>query len=88
MLTQLQLSGKLNDLVGILLGGWTDCGPMDTKNPENNLSLETVFEEILSPLNIPILKDLTCGHVLPTMSLPLGKTVTIDATNKTIRVVG
>lgn len=88
MLTQLALSGKLQQLSGILLGGWTDCGPMDVNNEENNLSLEEVFEEILVPLNIPILKDVTCGHVLPTMSLPLGKTVAIDATNKTIRVVG
>ena len=88
MLTQLSLSGKLQQLSGIVLGAWTDCGPMDVNNAENNLSLDTVFEEILVPLNIPILKDVTCGHVLPTMSLPLGKTVTIDATNKSIRVVG
>ncbi|MBD8034478.1 MULTISPECIES: S66 peptidase family protein [Solibacillus] len=88
MLTQLSTSGKLNELAGILLGGWTDCGPMDAKNPENNLDLITVFEEILAPLNIPILMNVTCGHMLPTMSLPLGKTITMDATNKTIRVVG
>ncbi len=88
MLTQLRLSGKLDGLAGIILGAWTDCGPMDTNNPENNLSLETVFDEILVPLGIPIISNVTCGHVLPTMSLPLGKTVTIDAQNKTIRVVG
>jgi muramoyltetrapeptide carboxypeptidase len=88
MLTQLKLSGKLDQVAGILLGAWTDCGPMDTKNPENNLPLETVIDEILTPLNVPILMNVTCGHVLPTMSLPLGKTVTIDATKKTIHVVG
>ncbi|MGN7479304.1 S66 peptidase family protein [Solibacillus silvestris] len=88
MLTQLALSGKLHELSGILLGSWTDCGPMDTKNPENNLSLETVFGEILVPLNIPILKNVTCGHILPTMSLPLGRSIELDATNKVIRVVG
>lgn len=87
MLTQLQMSGKLDGLAGIILGSWTNCGPMDIKNPENNLSLETVFDEILSPLNIPILSNVTCGHVLPTMSLPLGKIVEMDATNKTIRVI-
>lgn len=88
MLTQLKLSGKLDQVAGILLGAWTDCGPMDKKNPENNLSLETVIDEILTPLNVPIIMNVTCGHVLPTMSLPLGKTVTMDATNKTIHVVG
>ena len=88
MLTQLKLSGKLDEVAGILLGAWTDCGPMDTKNPENNLTLETVIDEILTPLNVPLLMNVTCGHVLPTMSLPLGKTVTMDATKKTIHVVG
>ena len=88
MLTQLKLSGKLDQVAGIVLGAWTDCGPMDTKNPENNLTLETVIDEILTPLNVPLLMNVTCGHVLPTMSLPLGKTVTMDATKKTIYVVG
>lgn len=88
MLTQLKLAGKLDACVGIILGAWTDCGLLDTKNPENNLTLEQVFAEILVPLNIPIVADVTCGHVLPTMSLPLGKKVTINATNKTIEVVG
>lgn len=88
MLTQLKLAGKLDQVAGILLGAWTDCGPMDRKNPENNLTLETVIDEILTPLNVPILMNVTCGHVLPTMSLPLGKTVMMDATKKTIQVVG
>ena len=61
---------------------------MDKNNPENNLTLETVIDEILTPLNVPLLMNVTCGHVLPTMSLPLGKTVTVDATKKTIHVVG
>jgi muramoyltetrapeptide carboxypeptidase len=88
MLTQLQLSGKLNGLAGIILGAWTDCGPPNPKQPENSLRLETIIDEILTPLQIPTLMNVTCGHVLPTMSLPLGKTVALDATNKTIRVVG
>lgn len=31
MLTQLKLAGKLDACAGIMLGAWTDCGPMDTK---------------------------------------------------------
>ncbi len=88
MLTQLKLAGKLDQCTGIILGAWTDCGPLDRKNPENNLTLQQVFDEILAPLGIPILADITCGHVLPTLSLPLGKTVKLDATNQTIEVVG
>ena len=32
--------------------------------------------------------DITCGHVLPTMTLPLGKTITMNADTKTIKVIG
>lgn len=87
MLTQLKLAGKLDELVGILLGAWTNCGPENPKHPEHSLSLQTIFQEILGPLNIPIIKDITCGHCLPTMSLPLGRTITIDTENQWIKVI-
>lgn len=88
MLTQLKLAGKLDQCAGIILGAWTDCGPLDRNNPENNLTLQQVFDEILAPLGIPVLAGVTCGHVLPTLSLPLGKTVSLDASKQTIEVVG
>lgn len=88
MLTQLKLAGKLNDAAGIILGGWTNCGPQNPNHPEESLRLQTIFEEILAPLNIPILMDVACGHCLPTMSLPLGRIITINSELKTIEVVG
>ncbi|QCR33059.1 LD-carboxypeptidase [Lysinibacillus sp. SGAir0095] len=87
MLTQLKLSGKLDDAVGILLGAWTNCGPQDANRPEHSLRLKTIFEEILVPLNKPILMDIACGHCLPTMSLPLGRTITVNTETKIIEVI-
>ena len=87
MLTQLKLSGKLDEVSGILLGAWTNCGPQNPKRPEHSLRLRTIFEEILVPLNKPILMDIACGHCLPTMSLPLGRTIFFDTETKTIEVV-
>ena len=87
MLTQLKLAGKLDDVAGLLLGAWTNCGPENPKRPEHSLSLRTVFQEILGPLKKPIIMDITCGHCLPTMSLPLGRTITMDTVNQTIKVV-
>ena len=88
MLTQLLLAGKLHDAAGILMGAWTNCRPQNPNRTEQSLSLETIFNEILVPLNIPIIKDVACGHCLPTMSLPLGRIVTMDADLKVIQVVG
>lgn len=87
MLTQLKLAGKLDDVAGILLGAWTNCGPENPEKPAHCLSLQTIFQEILVPLGKPIIAELTCGHCLPTMSLPLGRTVTMDADNLRIQVV-
>ncbi|MGE7694073.1 S66 peptidase family protein [Lysinibacillus sp. NPDC094177] len=87
MLTQLKLAGKLDEAAGILLGAWTNCGPENPKHPEHSLSLQTIFQEILGPLNKPIIKDIACGHILPTMSLPLGRTITMDTENQMIKVI-
>ncbi|MDI7740656.1 LD-carboxypeptidase [Lysinibacillus fusiformis] len=87
MLTQLKLAGKLDDAAGILLGAWTNCGPQNPNRPEHSLRLQTIFEEILVPLNKPILMDVACGHCLPTMSLPLGRTITFNTETKTIEVI-
>jgi muramoyltetrapeptide carboxypeptidase len=88
MLTQLKLAGKLDEAQGLLLGAWTNCGPENPKHPERSLSLNTIFEEILKPLKKPILMDLACGHCLPTMSLPLGRTITVHAETQKIKVIG
>ncbi|MFC5557724.1 LD-carboxypeptidase [Ureibacillus thermophilus] len=88
MLTQLKQAGKFDDAAGILLGGWTNCGPQNPEKPEQSLRLLTIFEEILVPTGKPILMDITCGHVLPTMTLPLGKKITFNTETKTIKVIG
>jgi muramoyltetrapeptide carboxypeptidase len=88
MLTQLKLAGKLDDAAGILLGAWTNCGPQNPDKPEQSLRLHTIFEEILVPTGKPILMDITCGHVLPTMTLPLGKKISFNTELRMIKVMG
>lgn len=88
MLTQLKLAGKLDDAAGIFLGAWTNCGPQNPDKPEQSLRLHTIFEEILVPTGKPILMDITCGHVLPTMTLPLGKKISFNTELRMIKVMG
>lgn len=87
MLTHLKLAGKFDDVAGILLGDWTDCGPQNPERPEQSLRLQTIFEEILVPTGKPILMDVACGHCLPTMSLPLGRTITFNTDRQIIEVI-
>ena len=83
MLTQLRNAGKLDDCAGILLGYWTDCEP---EYPDRTLTIPEIIEEVVLPAGKPVLSGLACGHSLPTMSLPLGATVVMDADAKTLEV--
>ena len=76
MLTQLRNAGKFRDCAGILLGAWTDCPP---EYPEKTLLLPEIFRQLIVPAGKPTLADIPCGHVLPTMTLPLGRLCTLDA---------
>lgn len=84
MLTQLRNAGKFDQCAGVLLGAWTDCVPED---PEKTLELPQIFRELILPAGKPVLGDLACGHILPTMSLPLGAEVYMDADAKTLEVL-
>lgn len=83
MLTQLRNAGKFDDCAGILLGAWTDCVP---EYPEKTLLLPEIFRQLLVPAGKPILMDIPCGHCLPTLALPLGARVRMDADSKTITI--
>ena len=81
MLTQLRNAGKFRDCAGIILGAWTDCPP---EYPEKTLVLPEIFEQLIVPAGKPAIMDVACGHVLPTLSLPLGRMCTLDAVRCTI----
>lgn len=83
MLTQLRNAGKFDDCDGLLLGDWTDCVP---ERPELTLTLEEIIRETILPAGKPVLSGLPAGHSLPTMSLPMGATVSMDADAKTLEV--
>lgn len=82
MLTQLRNAGKFSDCAGILLGAWTDC-----ILEEPALTLEQIFRELIVPAGKPTLMNLPCGHALPSMALPLGAAMVLDADQKTLEVL-
>jgi muramoyltetrapeptide carboxypeptidase len=84
MLCQLKNAGKFKDCAGILLGYYTHCA---AEHPESSLTLEQVFEELIVTAHKPALMNLACGHSLPSMSLPLGKKVQMNAGSGKITVL-
>lgn len=67
-LTQLLLTGKLEGIRGFILGDFKDCEPSST----DAMTLEEVFHDRLSGLNVPIISNLRSGHCRPMVTLPLG----------------
>lgn len=81
MLIQMRQAGKFRDAAGVIIGAWTDCGE---KDPDAEFPLMDILEDIFGKLDIPVVMNFRCGHCLPTASLPLGATVTIDNGKMTI----
>lgn len=84
MLTQLRNAGKFRDCAGVLLGAWTDCVP---EHADRTLSLDEIFNELIVSAGKPVLSGLACGHILPTMSLPIGAALAMDADREILEVL-
>lgn len=82
MINHLRLAGKFEDCAGIILGAYTDC---EASDPEASLSLKQIFDDLM-PQNKPVIMQYSCGHCLPTMSLPMGAAACLDADKKLLQI--
>ena len=83
-LSQLRLAGKLDILAGVLLGQFTDCEPAPG---QSSLTLDDIFAEYFSCLDIPVLGNFPTGHTPDNATLPLGVTAELDATAKQLTIL-
>lgn len=83
-LTQLRNAGVFDQCAGVVLGYWTRCQGSGER-PE--LSVEEIVEELLGGLRKPVLAHVPCGHELPSMALPLGARVGLDADRQRLEVL-
>lgn len=82
MLNQLRLSGKLSQCSGIIVGEF-----LELNRVEDTLTLEEVIEDIITPLKIPTVSGLRCGHGPYKTTIPIGTEVSLDADNCIITVL-
>lgn len=76
MLAQLQLSGILDGLAGIVLGGFTGGEPQPGKS---SLTMDEVFEDYVSDLGIPVATGLRYGHFSDKVAVPIGALARLEA---------
>lgn len=87
MLTQLRLSGKLQEAAGIIFGECSDCRPRDFKPGFlSTFTLGEVLDNILGPLPIPVLSGLTIGHTSDQLTLPMGVMASLDTEAGTLTI--
>jgi muramoyltetrapeptide carboxypeptidase len=76
MLQQLKLSGKFDEVRGIVFGEMTDC----VQHSDQGYRIQDVLAECTADLNIPVMFGLPSGHSpRGNLTLPLGVTATLDA---------
>lgn len=83
MLSTLKLSGALDRLAGVVLGGFTKCEPGDGNY--GTLTLDEVFDDYFKPLNVPVYSGALFGHIKRKFTLPVGLEVEMDADAGTLR---
>jgi muramoyltetrapeptide carboxypeptidase len=84
MLSTLKLSGALDKLAGVVLGGFTNCGPGEGYG---TLTLDEVFDDYFLPLNVPVLRGAQFGHIKKKWTLPIGLPAEMDAQAGTLRLL-
>ncbi len=84
MLTQLTLSGKLQQCKGIILGQFTNCS---LPHYERSLTLNQVIKDKILSLNKPTMLNLQSGHSYPKLTLPIGSQIKLDFKNGIIQVL-
>ena len=76
LLTHLRLSGLLDDLTGLIAGGFEECGEIS--------SINCLLLDIAGDLHIPVVVGLPVGHGQENITLPLGLPVTLDTDSMTL----
>ena len=76
MLAQLQMAGILDQLAGLVFGGFTGY---ELEPGKPTLTMQEVFEDYVSDLGIPVATDLRYGHFPEKVAIPIGVRARLDA---------
>lgn len=83
LLSQLRLSGALDEVRAIILGDFLGCDAMQGV-PPSPLSYRDVLRDCLFPLSIPVLEGAPIGHGSRNRALPIGVTCRLDIRQGTL----
>lgn len=79
MFSQLHVAGVLNNVAGLVIGNFTECTAkhFDSKN----VTTEDLIDFWCARIKVPCIKNFPYGHIENRYVLPIGQSVTLDASN-------
>ena len=87
-LNHLIRAGKLDNAAGFVFGTDVNLKPQTVpEEVESSLSIEEMLDELIAPLGIPAISNVPVGHGKHIATMPLGATVRVDGTGKTLEVL-
>lgn len=78
----LKLAGVFNKIGGVILGKHEQYNDLGTGRRPHEILLE-----VLGDAHFPILADFDCCHTHPMLTMPIGRTVRLDASAKTVTLL-
>lgn len=81
LLMHLIHAGKFNDCAGVIVGECSNCPDAYGKNFEN------LINEVLVPLNKPLMTNLASGHGYYKMAIPIGAMANLNTIDNTLTIL-
>jgi muramoyltetrapeptide carboxypeptidase len=79
MLTHLNLSGRLKNIRGVIIGKLKGCG--------SPAEIEALLHETFDPYGIPVVRDLPFGHQGNNLLMPIGAAVRLSTSDGALTVL-
>jgi muramoyltetrapeptide carboxypeptidase len=83
MLQNLKRNGLFDNIVGLIIGSFTN---IESGDPKFANDLQSVFQNYFEPLQIPIFSNFPSGHINDNHSLIFGQKVTMEVLNDRILI--
>ena len=80
-INHLRLAGKFDQCAGIIMGQCSLCEPAYDKNYED------LINEVMIPLNKPLMTNLATGHGRFKMAIPIGAQANLNTYNNTLTIL-
>lgn len=80
--SHLKVNGVFNKISGIILGKHESFDDLNTGRKPYEVLLE-----VLDDKKLPFIADFDCCHTHPMMTLPIGATIKLDATNRKVSII-